>query len=177
VLHGWTHSLGPNLLDWIFYKHDNRSEFRSLTRAEADVRLDQGSAMFHACFADAPNWFCAPRWQQSRAANDSLAARNYAGHFSIKAIHLADQSTIPLKALNFDEGERGWKIALARPLRSFMIRQLLRSLEPFRLVLHPHDALHAPTRQQFQALTATLDADGWVPLALDDVIAKWRAAA
>ncbi len=175
VLHGWTHSLGPSFLDWVFYKHDNRSEFRKLNVEEAEERLNLGFKMFVECFGEQPEWFCAPRWQQSNATTAKLNADGYAGSFSISGIHLAGGQTIKLKALNFDEGEREWKIALARPLRQKLTADLLKSEKPFRFVLHPHDATHARTRQEFLALSKQLDAAGWQALSLEDVISRWRS--
>ncbi|MFN6976847.1 MAG: DUF2334 domain-containing protein [Gemmobacter sp.] len=167
VLHGFTHSLGPSLLDWLFYGHDNRSEFRALDSAEAARRLDAGLAAFAAAGLPRPTWFCAPRWQQSPATAPALAARGFAGWMTGGALVHADGRAAPLPALNFDEGERGWKIALAALPRRLRIPRLLAARRPFRFVLHPGDLDHPWLVAEIRALAARLADEGWTARGLD----------
>lgn len=176
ALHGLTHSLGPDPLDWLLYGHDNRSEFRRLGRAEAAARLARGAALHAGAFGAAPRWFCAPRWQLSRAAEAELRARGFRGHLGRRAIEVYGAGRVEMPALNFDEGDRAWRRALALRARRPLIRRLLRRGQPFRLVVHPADALHPPTRAQILELSQALCAEGWRALALDEAVALGLAA-
>ena len=170
VLHGYTHSLGPSLLDWAIYGHDNRSEFRALGAAEAARRLDAGLAAFAAAGLPRPAWFCAPRWQQSAATAPALAARGFAGFMTAAAL-VAGTRRIALPALNFDEGERGWKVALAALPRRLRIPHLLAARRPFRFVLHPGDLDRPWLAAEIRARAARLDREGWVPRSLPEAVA------
>jgi hypothetical protein len=168
VLHGFTHSLGPSLADWLLYGHDNRSEFRALDEAEAGRRLDAGLAAFAAAGLRRPTWFCAPRWQQSAATGPALAARGFAGWMTRRALVPAAGAPRPLPAVNFDEGERGWKVALAALPRRAAIRRLLAARRPFRFVLHPGDLDRPWLVAEIRALAAQLENDGWTPRGLSE---------
>ena len=161
VLHGWTHSLGPSLPDWLLYGHDNRSEFRRLSEAEAGARLDAGIAMLGGVLGAVPRWFCAPRWQQSAGASAALRARGFAGWMTVGALVPATGAPVPLPALNFDEGERRWKVALAALARGPRREALVAGGRPFRFVLHPGDLDHPPLVAEIRALSARLSAGGW----------------
>jgi predicted deacetylase len=171
VLHGFTHSLGPSLADWLLYGHDNRSEFAALGAAEAARRLDAGLAAFAAAGLARPSWFCAPRWQQSAATAPALAARGFAGWMGRGALHRTAGPPIPLPALNFDEGERAWKIALAALPRARVRRRLLGRRRPFRFVLHPADLDRPRLLAEIGALSARLAAEGWRARSLDEAAA------
>ncbi len=175
VLHGLTHSLGPSFLDWLVYGHDNRSEFRTQPEAAAMTRLEAGIAAFQEAFGAAPNWFCAPRWQESAGTVKALEALGFTGILSRSSIRRFGAPDVPIKPLNFDEGERSLPIALAMRRRTAAIARILRDEEPFRLVVHPHDLLHAKTRAQLTGLIAELDKRGWQALSLDEALARWDA--
>jgi len=106
VLHGWTHSLGPDFMNWLLYGHDNRSEFARLDAPAAEDRLLRGIAVFAEAFGAAPEWFCAPRWQQSRKATDVMGKLGFRGYMARGAYRLMTGESVPLPALNFDEGDR-----------------------------------------------------------------------
>ncbi len=171
VLHGLTHSLGPSFLDWLFYGHDNRSEFRSLDATEAARRLDTGGEMLGRVLGAAPRWFCAPRWQQSPATGLALRARGFRGWMTTRGITRAEGGEIALPALNFDEGERGWKIALAALPRRARLATIPRARKPFRFVLHPGDLDHPFLIREIRTLSARLVAEGWGARGLDEVAA------
>ncbi|MBV0912352.1 DUF2334 domain-containing protein [Anianabacter salinae] len=175
VLHGLTHSLGPSWIDWLVYGHDNRSEFRSLSETEAHDRLTKGIAAFETTFGARPDWFCAPRWQESAGTLAALKALGFAGTLSRTRITRFGAPDVPLPTLNFDEGERSLPIALAMTRRRRAIARLLASEAPFRLVIHPHDLLHSATRAQLAACLAALDAAGWEFLSLESTLARWDA--
>ena len=177
VLHGWTHSLGPDVLNWVFYGHDNRSEFRSLSRAEAADRLDKATGTMERALGAAPEWFCAPRWQQAAPVEAELRARGFRGHLAMAGLKVYEGGMIPMPAVNFDEGERAWKRALAAPPRRALIRRILRAGRPFRFVLHPDDALRPSIRQEIRALSDRLDRAGWWPVTLEEAVALWKEQA
>jgi len=171
VLHGYTHSLGPSLADWFFYGHDNRSEFRNLDADEAARRIDLGQTMLTRVMGAAPRWFCAPRWQQSAATGPVLRARGFRGFMTTRGITLFDGRTVALPALNFDEGERGWKIALAALPRRPRLMAIPRARKPFRFVLHPGDLDHPFLIREIRTLSARLIDGGWTARGLDEVAA------
>lgn len=174
VQHGWTHSLGADLLNWLFYGHDNRSEFRSLGRAEAEDRVAKGQQAFRAALGHAPRWFCAPRWQLSGPAEEALRAAGFHGHLAQGEIARYGADPVPMPALNFDEGERAPVRALAKPRRARLIRDLLAAERPFRLVLHPDDLRFAGVRAQVRETVAALRSEGWRPVGLDEALALWQ---
>ncbi len=168
VLHGFTHSLGPSLADWLVYGHDNRSEFRRLSATEAARRIAAGLAAFAAAGLPRPRWFCAPRWQQSAATGPVLAAAGFAGWMTGAALVAADGRRAALPALNFDEGERGWKVALAALPRRLRIPRLLAARRPFRFVLHPGDLDRPWLVAEIRALSDRLAREGWRARSLDE---------
>ena len=173
VLHGYTHSLGPNWVDWLLYGHDNRSEFRALDGEEARRRIIKGLQIF-ADLRIRPRWFCAPRWQQSRASSAALVDLGFFGWQYKSGLETTQGDRVPLPALCFDEGERRIRIAAAHVLRSVEIARLLRGGRPFRLTLHPSDAQHPRVWAQIQSLRERLEAEGYVPLSLEEAVARWR---
>lgn len=177
VLHGWTHSLGGDLLNWLLYGHDNRSEFAHLDAEETKVRLDLGLAALRKVMGVAPRWFCAPRWQENPSLAAALAAKGMRGSLAGRDIRLWNAPAVPLPALNFDEGARGWRLALGSLLRRGAIKRLLQSRTPFRMVLHPDDLTRPATLRQIRALMSALSAEGWHPLGLDDTVALWQGRA
>ena len=171
VLHGWTHTKGPDFLNWLLYGHENRSEFQGLGRAETADRLDRGLAMFDAAGLDRPAWFCAPRWMPSPSLDAALAERGFRGVLTRTGLKVFGQTARPVPPLNFDEGARGWKIAPGRILRESLVAKLLRDGKPFRFVLHPDDLDHPKTWTQIErSLKRLLDA-GWRATSLDELAA------
>ena len=177
VLHGWTHSKGPDALNWLLYGHDDRSEFARLDADETADRLDRGIAMCRAALGGVPRWFCAPRWQGNPHLEAALAARGFRGVMTRGAIVEFGQPPVPIPALNFDEGARWFKIAPGLALRGMAIRRLLHTRRPFRLVLHPDDLSRPATFAQFRAVAARLEADGWQPVSLDALPDRARGRA
>lgn len=176
VLHGWTHSLGPDLVNWLLYGHDNRSEFRRLSEDEAARRLALGREALSAALGQAPEWFCAPRWQLGPQAGAALRKAGFRGHLGRRAITDFARGRLTWPALNFDEGERAWRTALANRLREPALRRLLRRGRPFRIVLHPNDALEPATRAQIAGFTAALVREGWRAVGLDEALADLPGA-
>ena len=174
VLHGWTHSLGFSWQDWLWCGHDNRSEFARLSESEATRRLMLGRGAFADAIGRAPRWFCAPRWQQNRAVTSALKTTGFFGFHLHNRVELCSGEKISLPALCFDEGERSLGIAIGRTLRTRTIRTLLKQGRPFRLTLHPTDMCYAKTWRQLTGLIARLNAEGWVPLSLDEALDRWR---
>lgn len=169
VLHGWTHSLGPDLWNRLMYGHDNRSEFAKLTAAETAERLTKGLAMLDRVLGRRPDWFCAPRWQGSAALAPALRGAGIGGRMTADALIHDDHGQLEIPALNFDDGARAPVIAAATAARRYRIRHVLKTRSPFRLVLHPDDVTRPRVFSQFRALVADLAADGWRPLGLDEV--------
>lgn len=176
VLHGLTHSLGPDLMNWLLYGHDNRSEFRSLSADETARRLTLGRAALLAAFGRAPAWFCAPRWQGNPHLAPALAALGFGGLLAHDGLHRFGAAPVAMPALSFDEGARGWKIGAGLVLREGLIRRLLAARRPIRLVLHPDDLTRPATLRQICRVTARLEAEGWRPVSLD-AASRWGGAA
>ena len=177
VLHGWTHSLGPDFVNWLIYGHDNRSEFARLSEADAAGRIAKGLRVFDACLGETPRWFCAPRWAQSRAATSALRKAGFFGYQLHNRCVVVDGPSVPLHAVCFDTGERKWKNGLARSARAGVIGRLLSAARPFRLTLHPADPEDPKTWGQVMDLMARLDDEGWKPVALGDVLPRWAEKA
>jgi predicted deacetylase len=175
VLHGQTHSLGPDFWNWLFYGHDNRSEFARLTKADASARLAQGIAAFGEAFGKQPRWFCAPRWQQSGAATEALREAGIAAWMRTTGYETADGRRAALPALNFDEGERQLRNAILHRLREGRIRRLLAAGRPFRVALHPADVNDPVAWAQVKRLFARLAAEGWRPVTADAVLVTLAA--
>lgn len=170
ALHGLTHTQGPSWINWVLYGHENRSEFAGLSGPETARRLDEGLAIFAAAGLPRPSWFCAPRWTPSASLNAGLFQRGFAGVLARGGFDLPD-AQVKIPPLNFDEGERSWKIGPGRVLRDGVINRLMRAGQPFRLVLHPDDLDHPKTFAQFQRTVARLEAEGWTPAPLSEFIA------
>lgn len=170
VLHGLTHSLGPDLLNWLLYGHDNRSEFARLSEPETRARLTGGMAILTAALGSAPRWFCAPRWQQSRHVEPALAALGFQGCLTRTALSCYDGASLPMPALNFDEGARSLKIALGALARRLQVPRLLRAGQPFRFVLHPDDLTRPATLREIRATLARMQAEGWQAVSIDQAL-------
>lgn len=164
VLHGFTHSLGPDFWNWLFYGHDNRSEFARLSRDEAARRIADGIAAFEKAFGLRPRWFCAPRWQQSAAATEALREAGFAAWMLPGRLQAADGRRAAIAALNFDEGDRKLRNAILHRLREGRIARLLAAARPFRVALHPADVRDPVAWAQVKRLFARLAAEGWRPV-------------
>ena len=175
VLHGWTHSLGPDFMNWAVYGHENRSEFGRLGQAEAARRLERGLATYRACFGHDPRWFCAPRWAESAGTAAALRDIGIGARMLRTRLQAGDDTSVPLPALCFDVGDRALPVAVMRRAREPGIRRLLAEGRPFRLTLHPSDPDHPATWAQMQRLVRHLEAQGWTPLSPDQAVARWRA--
>lgn len=174
VLHGWTHSLGPDFLNWLLYGHDNRSEFARLDQAEAQQRLRRGLEAFEH-LGQRPRWFCAPRWQQNAGVRAALVGEGFAGHMLRDRLELHSGVSAPLRALNFDEGDRRLRSRIMHALRERTIGRLLEAERPFRVALHPADVRDRTAWAQVSRLFAALERDGWVPLSPDAALERWSA--
>lgn len=177
VLHGWTHSLGPDWWNWLMYGHDNRSEFARLDRDEASRRISGGLDVFASEIGERPRWFCAPRWQQSAAATEALSEAGFEGYMLRGSLRLFSGETATLPALCFDEGARKMKSALLRRLRETTIGNVFRRGRPFRITLHPDDVLDPPTWRQVKRVMTRLSNEGWTPVGLDEAISRMRRVA
>lgn len=166
VLHGWTHTRGPDLLNWLVYGLDNRSEFPGLSADDTESRLDRGLATFAAAGLDPPRWFCAPRWQPNAHLGPALRRAGFLGVLARWRIERFDAAPVRIAPLNFDEGARAPIVAAARLARRRTIADLLSADRSFRFVLHPGDLDHAATMAQIRALARTLAERGWAPLSL-----------
>lgn len=172
VLHGLTHSLGPDFLNWVIYGHDNRSEFARLNAAQTRARLEQGMDLAARALGAVPRWFCAPRWQGNPHLEDALRDLGFTGIMEQNALHAFGRGRLMLPALNFDNGARAVMNAPALASRAIRIRQLLRTRRPFRLVLHPDDLDRPAVFAQFRRLAAQLEDEGWQPLSLDSFLER-----
>ncbi len=176
VLHGWTHSLGPDFWNWLMYGHDNRSEFATLDEAEARSRIAAGVDAFAAHFGSAPCWFCAPRWHQSAATASVLREAGFAGYMLRGSLQMFSGATARLPSLCFDEGERKLRSAAARALREMTIAGLFRRGRPFRITLHPNDVVDAAAWRQVKRVMTRLSDEGWQPLGIDEAVAHMQKA-
>lgn len=176
VLHGLTHSLGPDFLNWLLYGHDNRSEFARLSAPETQARLGKGLAIWTQALGVSPRWFCAPRWQQNRHLAPALAALGFRGCLSGRAISCYDGASLPMPTLNFDEGARAVKIVLGALARKAMVPRLLGAGQPFRFVLHPDDLTRPATLREIKAVLARMEAEGWRPVSLEQALDLARGA-
>lgn len=174
VLHGWTHSLGPDFLNWLLYGHDNRSEFARLDGSEAAERIARGAESF-ASLSVKPRWFCAPRWQQSEAARIALADAGFEACMLNRSLETFSGVSVPIAALNFDEGDRKLRNRIMHALRRGRIARLLAAARPFRVALHPADVRDPVAWEQVRGLFARLEGDGWQPVSPDMAVARWLA--
>lgn len=177
VLHGWTHSLGPDFWNWLMYGHDNRSEFAKLDRGEAQSRISAGMDAITNAFGAPPRWFCAPRWHQSDAATQALRAAGLSGYMLRGSLRLFTGERASLPSLCFDEGDRKLRSAIARNLRELTIERLFRAGNPFRVTLHPADVLDRAAWRQVERVMARLDAEGWTPVGPDEAVRRMQAVA
>lgn len=177
VLHGFTHSLGPEFLNWLLYGHDNRSEFARLSGAENQERLQKGLAIWAQALGSAPRWFCAPRWQQNPHLEPALAALGFRGCLTGRAISCYDGPSLPMDTLNFDEGARAVKIALGALARKAKVPRLLRAGQPFRFVLHPDDLTRPASLREIRQVLTRMKAEGWRPVSLEQALDLARGAA
>ena len=169
VLHGLTHSLGPDWFNWVVYGHDNRSEFHRLSEPEAARRLDMGRALLTAATGRVPLWFCAPRWQQSASLAGLLRARGFAGWMLGSRLERTQGAALSIPALNFDEGARALPLALGHLRRRGAIRKHLSAGSALRLVLHPDDLDRPASLRHIRAVVAALEANGWRAHGLADL--------
>ena len=175
VLHGWTHSLGPDFLNWLLYGHDNRSEFARLDRRQAAERIGRGIEAF-ASLGVKPRWFCAPRWQQSEAARAALAGAGFQACMLNRSLETFSGVSVPIPALNFDEGDRKLRNRIMHALRRGRIASLFAAARPFRVALHPADVRDPVAWEQVTGLFARLEGEGWQPVSPDAAVARWLAA-
>ncbi len=174
VLHGWTHSLGPELWNRLLYGHDDRSEFRALGQQEAQERLALGLGMVEAALGARPRWFCAPRWQQSAGAEAALRGLGFEAWMAKGHLVGTGGGAVAIPALNFDEGERAWRNRAGVILRRRAIRRHLATGRPFRFVLHPDDLGRPAVVAQIEEVARGLERGGWRALSADELL---RAAA
>ena len=177
VLHGLTHSLGPDFLNWLLYGHDNRSEFARLSASENQARLEKGLAIWTQALGLAPRWFCAPRWQQNRHLEPALATLGFRGCLTGRAISCYEGPSLAMPTLNFDEGARAVKIALGALARKATVPRLLGAGRPFRFVLHPDDLTRPATLREIRGLLARMQDQGWRPVSLEQALDLARGAA
>ncbi|MEM6741756.1 MAG: DUF2334 domain-containing protein [Pseudomonadota bacterium] len=172
VLHGWTHSLGPSFGNWLLYGHDNRSEFAPLGRAETERRIAQGRELSARAIGRSPTWFCAPRWQGNAHLDAVLRAQGFEGVMTRDGLTHFTLGARAVPALNFDEGARAVVNGVALLRRSGAIRRLLASRVPFRLALHPDDLTRPAVLRQIRHVIGRLEAEGWRPAGLDDIVGR-----
>lgn len=170
VLHGWTHSLGPEFWNRLLYGHDDRSEFRALSEAEAEDRLSRGLAALEGALGARPRWFCAPRWQQGAGAEAALRRLGFGAWMRTGELVGRDGRTSRLPAINFDEGERTWRNRAGTWLRRPLIRRHLATGRPFRLALHPDDLGRPTVLAQIEELCRGLERGGWRALSPDEAL-------
>ncbi|GAB5506241.1 MAG: hypothetical protein Rhirs2KO_14040 [Rhizobiaceae bacterium] len=173
VLHGFTHSLGPEFWNWLLYGHDNRSEFGKLDEKEARERIARGLKSFEDNLGIGPRWFCAPRWHQSAAATKALREAGFEGYMLRSSLRHFSGASVDLPALCFDEGDRRLRSAIARHLRELSIRRLFAAGHPFRITLHPSDVTDATAWSQVKRVMQRLSDEGWTPIALDEAMARF----
>lgn len=172
VLHGLTHTLGPSLVDRIWFGTENHAEFARLGDAEARARIDRAGAIFRSCFGSAPAWFCPPRWRLSEAGAGALAAAGFEGFMLADRLVPLGGASVPIPAVCFDEGRRRWKIAAARALRRPRVGRLLERGDSFRLTLHPSDPGDPATWSEVGALIEALGDGGWEPLPFAEALGR-----
>lgn len=148
VLHGWNRSRGARWMNLVMYGHDNRSEFREIDPVEAAARLDAALQMIRGINGITPQWFGAPRWQQTRTLAVLLRARGFAAWMGRQGVVLATGRHLPIPALNFDGGERALPQAVGHLRRRGAIRQFrfIDSLAASGLPPHDPDRFRAPPR-------------------------------
>ena len=92
-------------------------------------------------------------------------------------LELTSGASVPLPALNFDEGERRLRNRIMHALRAGSIRRLLEAGRPFRIALHPADVRDRVAWGQVTRLFADLERGGWRPLSPQAAVERWAGAA
>lgn len=170
VLHGCTHTLGPDWWNWITYGTEQHAEFARLDTDAATRRLAAGVAIFERALGLPPHWFCAPRWKQSSGTARALAACGLRAYMLADRLAALNGPSVPFAVLQFDEGRRRWRRAAARSLRAGRARRLIAGGKAFRLALHPTDLDDDATRREITAVTHRLQQEGWTPLSLGEAL-------
>ncbi len=169
VLHGLTHSLGPDWWNRFAYGTENHAEFASLSEDQATARLTTAHKLHTEAFG-LPRWFCAPRWQQNAIVKTVLGRLGFEGFMLGSRYEKLSGARAAIPAICFDDGGHAWRHVAGRLQRKAMIRRWLANNTPFRLTLHPADLEDPKTWQQLTELVATLKGEGWQPLAFDDAL-------
>jgi len=168
VLHGYTHTLGQNLFNTLFYGTENHSEFASLSPAMASERLTRSKNLFTEAFGEEPSWFCAPRWQQNAAARAALGELGFEGFMLSGRYETLSGRKVEMPAVCFDDGGLGWRHVVNRAIRRGQFRRWLAEGTTFRLTLHPAELSVPETWRQVTDLMKTLQDEGWQPLEFSD---------
>ena len=169
VLHGFTHSLGPDWWNRLAYGTENHAEFARLSPGQAIERLTRAHTLHRAAFGT-PRWFCAPRWQQNAAVRAALVQLGFEGFMLGGRYEKLCGSRAAIPAICFDDGGHAWRHVAGRLQRRTLIRRWLAIGTPFRLTLHPAELEDPKTWRQLTELIATLEGEGWQPLAFDDAL-------
>jgi predicted deacetylase len=167
ILHGLTHSLGPDFWNRLSYGTENHAEFAHADEGWARERLGVAVGIFAEAIGRAPEWFCAPRWLQSSSTTRILGEFGLRGYMLRDRCVALDGACLAAPALCFDEGTEPLRVAAARMIRRWTIPRLLAAGRPFRLTLHPTDPLDAKTWQQAADCIAALEGGGWRPVAFE----------
>lgn len=166
VLHGLTHVRGADWWNRWTYGTVNHAEFAKLGPAVADRLLDEATAIFEEAFDRPPQWFCAPRFRQSRHVAEAVRAHGL-GLLTHSGLITPQGREVHLPALWFDEGTLWWRNMAARMLRLPRQRWLFQTEQPFRLALHPADCMQPGRWRDVRDVLDTLAASGWTPVSLD----------
>ncbi|MGQ0639611.1 MAG: DUF2334 domain-containing protein [Gemmatimonadaceae bacterium] len=169
VLHGTTHTLGERLWDRMYFGTENESEFATLDERTAAGRLLEGRNAFVEAFAEAPHWFCAPRWQMSAGTRRALAAAGIPGVLARDHIVWHGRVVAHAPAIWFDDGTRRAVRAIAGQLRRRKLRTLLTDGAALRLTLHPRDAEDRHVVSEIAALVDSLGTAGWTARPLSEL--------
>ncbi len=172
VLHGFTHTLGPDWWNWLAYGTEQHAEFARLSEDDAAERIIKGVIIYERCLGTRPRWFCAPRWRQNAGTAAALARSGLYGYMLKERCVTLDGRSIPVPAFQFDEGRRRMRRAAARYLRARQARRLLAAGESFRLVLHPSDLDDRVVRREIADLIGRLHREGWTPLPFGEALSS-----
>ncbi|BCU76033.1 DUF2334 domain-containing protein [Luteolibacter sp. LG18] len=164
VLHGYTHTLGPDLFNTLFYGTENHSEFASLSRAEARERLEKSRDLFATALGETPSWFCAPRWEQNAVVRETLVELGFEGFMLSNRYETVSGGRVEMPAVCFDDGGLAWRHTVNRSIRRVQLRRWIESGTTFRLTLHPAELSQPKTWRQVVDLMAELQDQGWQPL-------------
>ncbi|MGQ0765598.1 MAG: DUF2334 domain-containing protein [Gemmatimonadota bacterium] len=171
VLHGFRHLRRASLTHRIFCGTEDEAEFARCREDDARYRLAMGIRLFRDALAEAPRWFCAPRWSESTETRYVLRELPLRGHMHRSGYTLRSASSgapvrISIDALWFDDGARWPPRLIGAARRVVRLIELLRERRPFRLVLHPRDVAYPATCRAITRLVERLSADGWEPRGL-----------